>query len=1275
MANSGSTYITSGGEGSVPQYFGVYQAVVTRNDDPTGTGAVQATIPQLGNLQTGWAPSLTPYRSLPVVGTGVYILFAGGMVEYPVWTGQWAAPGQPASLGINVTYSATEPTSANDGDVWYQLDANGAVEGMYQYQVNAAVPSDNGWIEFNLNGSILAAGTIISNTIFASGEIEASTVTAGSISSPDYEEGVSGWSVNSDGSAEFMDISLPNFSGGGGTGSGTVVTFGVMPASANVGDIWYDTSNGLQANQCVTAYTSGGTTADWTSYQIGSGAIASGAIGTTELNGDVTARALGGTEVTVGPTEPAASSSVNGDTWIQTNSSNQVTGFWSFSGGAWVESTINITTLGGIQVTASTTAPTSPNNGDLWINESAGNVLEQYSSASSSWSTYQIGSSAIATGAVGNTQLGSGAVGTSNIQSGAVTTTQLNSSVTARALGGNKVFVSSTQPASPIVGDEWIQINSNGVAQGIFTYGATVSTPPLYVGDAELSAAATSVQVPVNDSVPYGSTLVVVMITGNTTSQTVTVADTQGNTYATSSSVAQESMSLFSFTVTNAAALTAGSDSVTITTTHSQYMAAVVFAVPNGAPISGVTTNYGASAAPSVTTYSGSAVGNVQFVMMTNNTSGTATNPTGYTSVGHYEAANATLAIDGFWQTVTTAGAQSVASTYSASANWIASAITVPYNANSWNQSIPMNASSVLAAGTITANQIAAGAIGASQIAADAINGMTITGNTIQGASIQGTDFIIEPGTNAYILGYGTPAAGTYQVTLTGSGKWTPPAGVTSAIIGVWGAGGGGGSGTTTYNHGGGGGGGGAYGVWQNVAVTAGTAYVYTCGAGGIGGSATGGAGASGGNGGSSSITIGSTTYTVAGGSGGQGGVNGNNVGGAGGAAPTANSPAYAYAGGTGGSTNHYSGAGGGSSASANGPGVNGYTCSDALYGAKSGTGGIGPTGSGNGGTGGYSPTGSTAYPVAGFAPGGGGGGGAGNTTNPQTYQSGAAGANGQIIVVFTIPSGTTPELLLSVSPTTGTDASSGTTIEDGFTTYYEKSLMQMHVNQTNSCPAIEMYSGLASEGSHPSIYTYPVNAGNTSTETENLVIAGPANTSDEHQMSIVLEANNAGGTSGAFLVFGSNTTTSISGNGNLGWFTPWAFYFNVPLGNPLYAVNPTSTSVAAEGWHTATMPSGWSTGDTGHPGVRYKKTIQNTVLLDVNLAQTTAGGVTGNATLATLPSGYIPSFQHRFGVGMLNGSSQLGGTGSLSTAGAVVVYQIPSTNTRLSFILEVPLD
>lgn len=87
-----------------------------------------------------------------------------------------------------------------------------------------------------------------------------------SIHSPDYNPlAGTGWTINKDGSATFYSVSIPGFAGG------VKATFSATePPSPNVGDLWYNTGNGLQLSQW------NGTS--WVLYQIGTNAIAGGAV-------------------------------------------------------------------------------------------------------------------------------------------------------------------------------------------------------------------------------------------------------------------------------------------------------------------------------------------------------------------------------------------------------------------------------------------------------------------------------------------------------------------------------------------------------------------------------------------------------------------------------------------------------------------------------------------------------------------------------------------------------------------------------------------------------------------------------------------------------------------------------------------------------------------------------------------------------------------------------------------------------------------------------------
>ena len=209
------------------------------------------------------------------------------------------------------------------------------------------------------------------------------------------------------------------------------------------------------------------------------------------------------------------------------------------------------------------------------------------------------------------------------------------------------------------------------------------------------------------------------------------------------------------------------------------------------------------------------------------------------------------------------------------------------------------------------------------------------------------------------------------------SNTFTPPAGVYNVKVECWGGGGGGGGNTSVGAIvAAGGGGGGAYKLNSSVAVTPGTPYTITVGAGGTGGPSTNGVAA--GTGGTSSGVFGGTTVSAVGGAGGLG-TNSTGVGGAGGVG-TFNGGT----GGTGGGT--YSGSGGGSAGFAsngnNGSSTNVATA--AVAGGGTGAAGVGSANNGN----------------TGGVPGGGGSG----STGFLSAKTGGAGGAGQVIISFILP-------------------------------------------------------------------------------------------------------------------------------------------------------------------------------------------------------------------------------------------------------------------------------
>ena len=233
-------------------------------------------------------------------------------------------------------------------------------------------------------------------------------------------------------------------------------------------------------------------------------------------------------------------------------------------------------------------------------------------------------------------------------------------------------------------------------------------------------------------------------------------------------------------------------------------------------------------------------------------------------------------------------------------------------------------------------------------------------------------------GSSASAAGAGNTPVGTTTATLSGSGNWSVPAGVTQITVICIGGGGGGGRGGS----GNGGGGGGGESATQTFTVTPSSSIPYSVGGGGAAASSNDTPGSAG-----SATTFGpvpgpGTTLTAHGGGAGPSAT--HSV--AGGAAGTGSAAPVHYNGGQGGGTSPYSGSGGSSA---------GYTAMGNAGSSSSTAGGAAPVG---GGAGGKSPGSGSGSGHAGYAPGGGGAG---------TYVGGVtagAGANGTIVITYPGP-------------------------------------------------------------------------------------------------------------------------------------------------------------------------------------------------------------------------------------------------------------------------------
>lgn len=253
-------------------------------------------------------------------------------------------------------------------------------------------------------------------------------------------------------------------------------------------------------------------------------------------------------------------------------------------------------------------------------------------------------------------------------------------------------------------------------------------------------------------------------------------------------------------------------------------------------------------------------------------------------------------------------------------------------------------------------------------------------------------------------------------VTITTSGNWTAPAGVTTVTVEAWGGGGAGGGATVNPSMGGGGAGG-QY-ARKVLTVVPGLSYAVVVGAGGTGGTGNGPAG------GDSTFAV--TAVVAKGGAGGTAAVNG--VAGAGSSSAGVGDVVYAGGSGSAGSSSGTGGAGGGGAGSTGAGGA----ASGSTAGAGSANGG------GDGGNGLFFRGSGNAGSAAG------GGGGGGYATN-STARSGGSGARGEVRISYAqTPSVTTnaaSAILAGGATMNGAVTSNGgsttVTFEYGLTTAY----------------------------------------------------------------------------------------------------------------------------------------------------------------------------------------------------------------------------------------------
>jgi uncharacterized protein involved in type VI secretion and phage assembly len=89
------------------KFYGKYRGTVINNVDPEQRGRIQAMVPDVsGYAITSWALPALPIGGLamglfspPMMGSGVWIEFEQGDIDYPIWTGiYWGSAAEVPTL-------------------------------------------------------------------------------------------------------------------------------------------------------------------------------------------------------------------------------------------------------------------------------------------------------------------------------------------------------------------------------------------------------------------------------------------------------------------------------------------------------------------------------------------------------------------------------------------------------------------------------------------------------------------------------------------------------------------------------------------------------------------------------------------------------------------------------------------------------------------------------------------------------------------------------------------------------------------------------------------------------------------------------------------------------------------------------------------------------------------------------------------------------------------------------------------------------------------------
>jgi uncharacterized protein involved in type VI secretion and phage assembly len=90
-------------------YYGKYRGMVLNNVDPMQQGRLQVQVPDVaGLIPTTWAMPCVPLAgiqngmfALPIIGSGVWVEFEQGDIDYPIWVGCfWGSAAEVPALAL-----------------------------------------------------------------------------------------------------------------------------------------------------------------------------------------------------------------------------------------------------------------------------------------------------------------------------------------------------------------------------------------------------------------------------------------------------------------------------------------------------------------------------------------------------------------------------------------------------------------------------------------------------------------------------------------------------------------------------------------------------------------------------------------------------------------------------------------------------------------------------------------------------------------------------------------------------------------------------------------------------------------------------------------------------------------------------------------------------------------------------------------------------------------------------------------------------------------------